>query len=261
MILKDNDANYFFVDESGDPTFYNKEGKCIVGEGGCSKILILGFIRTGNPNILRKSILNLRDEISNDPYLKEIPSFQRTLAEGFHAKNDTPEIREKFFKLIKILDFKAELFVARKIESLFLKRHQGKEELFYDDMVIKLFENKLHLAPINYIYFAVRGNKKRQSPLNNAIITAKNIFEKKSNKIVYSDNKVFPQTPTGEPCLQITDYINWAIYRAFINQDERYVNFIKEKISFIVDIYDLKKYPKNYYSRKNTFSIEKISPL
>jgi hypothetical protein len=169
MIFKENNANYFFVDESGDSTFYNKSGKCIVGEEGCSKILILGFIITKDPVILRKSILNLKDEVSNDSYLKEIPSFNRTLIEGFHAKNDTPEIKEKFFKLIKILDFKAKLFVARKVESLFLKRHQGKEELFYVDMIIKLFENKLHLAPVNYIYFAVRGNKKRQSPLNNAI--------------------------------------------------------------------------------------------
>ena len=48
-MLKDKNVNYFFVDESGDPTFYNKEGKFIVGEEGCSKILILGFIRTGNP--------------------------------------------------------------------------------------------------------------------------------------------------------------------------------------------------------------------
>jgi len=261
MTKKSNNINYFFVDESGDPTFYNKEGNCIVGKEGCSKILILGLIRTQTPEIIRRVILNLKDEISNDSYLKAIPSFQRTLKEGFHAKNDTPEIREKFFKLIKTLDFKAELFVARKIENLFIKRHQGKEELFYNDMVIKLFENKLHLAPINHIYFAVRGNKKRQSPLNNAIITAKNTFEKKSNKVIYSNNIIFPQTPTGEPCLQITDYINWSVYRAFINQEERYINFIKEKISLIVDIYDFKKYPKNYYSRKNVFSIEKISPL
>ena len=78
----------------------------------------------------KKSLLNLKDSISSDSYLKAIPFFHRTLIEGFHAKNDTPEIREKFFKLIKTLDFKAELFVARKIESLFLKRHEGKEELF-----------------------------------------------------------------------------------------------------------------------------------
>ena len=180
-LYKKSEANYFFVDESGDPTFYNKEGKYIVGEEGCSKILILGFIMTSNPRILKQSVLNLMEEISKDDYLKGIPSFKRTLEEGFHAKNDTAEIREKFFKLIKTLDFKAELFVARKIENLFKKRHQGKEELFYDDMIIKLFGNKLHLKPLNYLYFAVRGNKKRQSPINNAIIAARDVFENKHN--------------------------------------------------------------------------------
>jgi len=27
---------YFFVDESGDPTFYDKQGNLIVGQAGCS---------------------------------------------------------------------------------------------------------------------------------------------------------------------------------------------------------------------------------
>ena len=40
---------YFFVDEAGDATFYNKYGRLIVGEEGCSKILLLGFIRTEHP--------------------------------------------------------------------------------------------------------------------------------------------------------------------------------------------------------------------
>ncbi|MHB1443386.1 MAG: hypothetical protein ACYCXO_11645 [Candidatus Humimicrobiaceae bacterium] len=128
-------------------------------------------------------------------------------------------------------------------------------------MIIKLFENKLHLKPVNYLYFAVRGNKKRQSPLNNAIITARNIFEKKYNKKIDSECMVIPQTPTGEPCLQITDYINWAVYRAFIKGEERYINYIIEKISLIVDVYDFEKYPKNYYSKSNKFSVKKISPL
>ncbi len=34
--MKVNDC-YFFVDESGDPTFYDKRGNLIVGEQGCSK--------------------------------------------------------------------------------------------------------------------------------------------------------------------------------------------------------------------------------
>jgi len=31
---------YFFVDESGDPFFYDRKGNFIVGKEGCSKIKI-----------------------------------------------------------------------------------------------------------------------------------------------------------------------------------------------------------------------------
>src|SRR3989344_298098 len=155
---------YFFVDEAGDATFYNQNGRFIVGEEGCSKILLLGFIKTEHPGILRNAVLNLQKEIIADAYYKNIPSIKKT-AIAFHAKNDTPEIREKFYKLIVTLDFKAEFIVARKKESIFRKRHKGKESLFYDDLIVKLFENKLHLAEESNIYFAVRGNRTRQAPL------------------------------------------------------------------------------------------------
>ncbi|MCL5986913.1 MAG: hypothetical protein M1371_10200 [Actinobacteria bacterium] len=32
---------------------------------------------------------------------------------------------------------------------------------------------------------------------------------------------------------------------------------VREKINYLVDIYDLKKYPNNFYNKDNTFSIEK----
>jgi hypothetical protein len=41
----------------------------------------------------------------------------------------------------------------------------------------------------------------------------------------------------------------------------RYFDFMKDKISFVCDIYDLEKYPNNFYSKKNEFGLEKISPL
>ncbi len=42
-------TKYFFVDESGDPFFYDRHGVMIVGSDGCSRLLILGFIKTGSP--------------------------------------------------------------------------------------------------------------------------------------------------------------------------------------------------------------------
>ena len=96
---------YFFVDESGDPYFYNRDGEYIVGKEGCSKILIIGLIKTEEPDHLRKSINFLREEIKKDEYLKSVPSFPRSM-HSFHATDDIAEIREKVYKAIKGLNFK-----------------------------------------------------------------------------------------------------------------------------------------------------------
>ena len=52
-------ANYFFVDESGDPTFFDRYGNLIVGQEGCSPVLILGFIETTSPGAVRHALAEL----------------------------------------------------------------------------------------------------------------------------------------------------------------------------------------------------------
>lgn len=86
-------------------------------------------------------------------------------------------------------------------------------------------------------------------------------FEEHWNKKVETRIQVFPHTAVGEPCLQVVDYMNWAIYRAFVKREMRYIRFVQDKISLLVDRYDSAKYPKNWYSRNNPFDIEKASPL
>lgn len=254
------EKNYFFVDESGDPVFYDRYGRYIVGKEGCSNILVIGFIMTDKPEILRKEILALREEIINDKYLSGIPSVEST-KKYFHASVDAPEIREKFFKLIIKLDFKAEIFVARKKEKIFRNRHRANPNVFYDDIVAKLFKNKLHLAKKCFIYYEVRGNRNRQKPFEDAIRTAINLFESRWGVKNDSEIKIFPMSSVGEPCLQVIDYINWAVQRAFIKKDERFVKFVEEKISLICDVYDSDNYPNIYYGKKNKFDVNKISPL
>lgn len=255
-----NLTNYFFVDESGDPTFYDKRGNFIVGNLGISKTLILGFIKTSNPKIIRQKLSQLKQEISQDNYLEGIPSVKKSLI-AFHAKDDCPEVREKVFKVIKDLDFSAEIFVARKIQNIFNTRHHRSENEFYDDLVTKLFQNKLHLAKNNEIFFAVRGTRLRQAPLENAIQRATLSFETKWNIRVESNTTIIPQSPSGEPCLQVIDYVNWAIQRVYTKSEDRFYKFIEQKVSYIVDIYDTEKYPKNFYNKSNKFDITKTSPL
>lgn len=251
---------FFFVDESGDPYFYDRRGKLVVGKTGCSKLLILGFIKTEEPAPLRKTLAKVREAVDADSYLKGIPSTKKSLL-AFHATDDSSEVREKIFKSIVELPFKAEFVVARKNETVFLKRHKKRPNLFYDDLVSKLFQNQLHKSEENIIYFAVRGNRARQIPLEDAIRKAVLTFEQKWQTKIDARISVFPQRPAGEPCLQITDYMTWAVQRAFTKGEMRYLDFVREKISLIVDLYDFKKYPKNYYNRTNSFDVKKMSHL
>lgn len=260
MKSQTNKHTYFFVDESGDPYFYNRHGNFIVGNSGCSKILQLGFIKTEEPEILRKKIKEIKNLLKTDAYLQDIPSLKKSL-HALHATDDCPEVRESVYKEIVTLPFKAEFIVARKKEEIFIKRHRNRPNLFYDDLISKLFENQLHKAEENTVYFAVRGNRTRQVPLEDAIRKAVFTFEKKWNTKIDVGIEILPQRPEGEPCLQIIDYMNWAVQRAFVKQEMRYFTFVRDKISLVVDVYDFDKYPKNFYHKRNQFHINKISPL
>lgn len=250
---------YYFVDEAGDPAFYNKNSEFIVGKEGCSKLLMLGFIETGEPKIIRQELEKVRDRIKNSSYLKDIPSVKKSLMH-FHATDDCPEVRQEVYECISKLDFKSQFVVARKIEGVF-KKYGCNENKFYDSLISKLFKNVLHKSENNYIYFSKRGSRIRQAPLEKAIEHAKNSFEKKFFIKIRSNTSAYSQVPTGEPCLQVIDYLNWAMYRVFTKREMRYFNFIKDKVSFVWDVYDTAKYPKNFYSRFNELDIKKISLL
>jgi len=210
--------------------------------------------------LIRRALEKIRKKIAKDEYLCNIPSVKKSLL-AFHATDDCPEVREKVFKAIDSLPFKAEFIVARKIEKVFIDRHDKKPNVFYDDLINKLFQNHLHKGDKIVIYFSTRTNRARQAPFEDAVRVATLAFETKWKVRACSDIKIFPQKPEGEACLQVIDYMNWAIQRAFIKKDMRYFNFMKRKISFLVDVYDFENYPNNIYSRKKPFDIKKISPL
>lgn len=161
-------STFFFVDESGDPTFYDRKGNLIVGQEGCSLLLILGMVEINDPIPIRQAILKFQSDLVNDPYFKDFPSIQQTKI-AFHAKDDLPEIRYPFFKLIAGLDFQAQFLVARKIERVFRNNFHSKELEFYDHLITRLFHGKLHTHEQNLIYYAKRGSRNRQAPIEAAI--------------------------------------------------------------------------------------------
>lgn len=158
MKSPDDTRRYFFVDESGDPTYFNHRGQVIVAPDGASLHLLLGYIRTDSPETVRQSLSKLRTDLAKDKLFTGIPSFKKTL-KCFHAKNDAPEVRSEVFKLLRTLPIKGQFIFARKRISTFKGTFDSKEGAFYDHLVTHLFKRSLHLARENYIYFAKRGSR------------------------------------------------------------------------------------------------------
>jgi len=61
----------------------------------------------------------------------------------------------------------------------------------------------------------------------------------------------------------VADYCCWAVQRVFEKGETRFYDYMQDKISLVVDLYDSEKYKSNlnYYTKKNPLTTKnKISP-
>ncbi len=247
-----------FLDEAGDTTFYGKGKVPLLGNEGVSKCFILGMLKVKQslPEV-RTRIIELQNSIATDPYFKDVPSIQKQIkSTGYfvHAKNDVPEVRKMVFDFIKSIDCSFEAVVGRKIYGIYEKKHNGKEAEFYADLLSHLLKNKLNSSDELVLNLSHRSKCTTHTNLNigldKAIDIASKKYPDKSNccKVVFN-----VQYPTTEPLLNIADYFCWAIQRVFEKGEMRYYDFISDKMSLIIDLYDFENYKnsKHYYTRKN----------
>ncbi len=258
-----DEHRFFYVDETGDPNFYAKGQKLIVGAEGCSRTFGVGFLRTRTPESIRERLAELRRQVAADRYLESIPSLRKTL-HAFHAKDDCSEVRKAVFDCLDKLDFSVQIVVARKVEQIFKTRHHQSQDAFYSDLTSKLFERQLHLANRNTILFARRGDKAKQHTLRAAVEAGVAAFRQKYPTATATSVEVQTAYAAEEPLLQAADYALWAVQRAFERQEMRYFEFLGEKIEVVWDIYDFKMQKSGtstMYTRKNPFHCDKASPL
>lgn len=264
----DTPTKHRFLDEAGDTTFYSKGKICIIGNEGVSKSFILGMVKFKQPLYnLRQRIIEMQKEIERDPYYKGVPSILKKAQKGgyfFHAKDDLPEVRRTFFDFIKKIDCSFEAVVARKIPDIFIKKHNSKEAEFYADLLSHLLKNKLELGDKLVLNIARRGSSTRHTTLSMALDKATRRFAKKYPDKQIETKVVFNiQSPIKEPLLNVADYFCWAIQRVFERGEIRFYEFLIDKISLVIDLYDREKWEgsRNYYTRKNPLTAQnKISP-
>jgi len=257
-----------FLDEAGDTTFYGKGRVPIVGRPGVSLSFATGMVKfNADLNEIRKTVRALQDEVTADKYLLGIASVAKKAAVGgfyFHATDDPPEVRERFFKFIESLDCTCEVMVARKLPSMFALKHHHQEAEFYADVLSHLLKNKLKLGQKVVLNIAERGASTRNANLQLALTKAVERFEKKRNVDEISSLVVFNvQNHRTEPLLNVADYLCWSVQRVFEKGETRYYDFLGDKIRLVVDLYDTTKYKGslNYYRGKRRLTAEnKISP-
>ena len=265
---KEEVVDHRFLDEAGDTTFYGKGRTSIVGQQGVSLSFSIGMVRFhGDLNELRKAVCALQAEVVADSYVRDIPSVAKKAgAKGFyfHATDDPPEVRERFFKFIKQTNCTCEVMVARKIPSMFALKHHHQEVEFYADVLSHLLKNKLKLGQKVVLNIAERGASTRNANLQLALTKAVERFEKKFSSDAISSLVVFNvQNHQTEPLLNIADYLCWSVQRVFERGETRYYDFLGDKIRLVVDLYDSAKYKGslNYYRGKRRLTREnKISP-
>lgn len=255
---------YFFIDESGDPNFYGKRHKLLVGAPGYQPLLLIGMIVTERRKALRKAILELKSEIEYDPLYNTLHSVKPGWY--FHASQDHPDIITKFINFLRTNeDFKCFIVIGRKELGRFKNVHQKNPKIFYNDLLYHLIKDRMNKEDVIYQIFLAKRQETKMEGFTEAVLRAierDNTFRKNPIEINYQCDIVLS---SEYPELSIIDYMMWALQRYIIQGQSRFYEALKDKYNLIIDLYDTANYTtkgkgkNNYYSRKNPFDLKKAS--
>jgi len=175
------------------------------------------------------------DSLYTDSLYKTIPSVATDKGWYVHARGDHPEIRAKFFELIRRLNgYKAHVVIAKKDFSVFKDRYNSDPIEFYFDVLHHLLDGKLQHGDSSYkLYLSQRGNNSLHR------------FEKAVTKALKANdlNSVTAQcnleiVPGKEmPELSIVDYLIWAVQRKLLTGESRYFDAMRDKFETITNLY------------------------
>jgi hypothetical protein len=243
MVILDKNV-YIFLDESGKPEIYSKKGVNLVNSGTASKYLVIAAVKVTNHLILQQAVTQKRLEILKNVDLssKFSPSYS---LDSFHAQTDYQEVREEFFQWIggTDLDLKISVIAAEKLKAYAVLQHDPGR--FYAVVAGQLLKRILHNAENIEVIFSRRdASLKTKERLQEIVERQRLIFitERKIEKktqLIYHHN---PHYTHGG--LQVADYIAYAIFQLFENNNRQWYEIIKKRIGYIQDLFNKKSYSK-----------------
>ncbi|MBO9620280.1 MAG: DUF3800 domain-containing protein [Niabella sp.] len=232
-----NSKKFLFIDESGDAGFYGGRKKLLVGTDGFQPYLIIGMIETENRKFLRKTVIDFIDNVKADNLYNTIPSVAANKRWYVHAREDHPEIRAKFFELLRSTDgYKAHIAIAKKDLTVFNRKHNNSPTEFYFDVLHHLLNGRLANSDCKYmLYLSQRGNNSLHN-FQKAVDKALALSENASGKSIQYSLEVVPSVEMPE--LSVIDYLIWAVQRKLLKGESRYFDALKDKYATILNLYE-----------------------
>jgi hypothetical protein len=172
-----------------------------------STILAVACIITNEPNYLRDELEKLKKNILREPFLKNVPSIQKSLSKkGFHYCEDSLEVKPKVIDLIMQLPFQAYICYQEKESNFESSDGYG----WYDKLFGRLMFERLRANKNAAIRICFEQHDNRIEHRRKEI---EGIIERLVRKIRSRDGVEFAVIPKvssagkEEICLVVADYI------------------------------------------------------
>ncbi|MBI4744528.1 MAG: DUF3800 domain-containing protein [Actinobacteria bacterium] len=237
------------MDESGKPEIFSAKGINLVEKGHASKYLILSAVRTKDQLELQQQVTDFKSKLLKDDSLKSYFSSSYSL-DNFHASNDFPEIRKRFCEFITTLNVKIDVMAVEKLKCY--PNLQNSPGRLYGFMAGQLLKDICHKAEHTEIVFSRKDSKlKLRNELEIEVERVRlnyiNNHENINNdfKLSYYHN---PHYTHGG--LQVADYISFAVFKVFENNNYELFDIIQNKIGWIRDVCN-----KKYFTRRNPLKL------
>lgn len=204
---------YVYIDEGGDFNF-SPSG---------SKVYTITAVITHAPWELLDEMSALRHRVLSSELHPQLGQdyLESCLCHKFHATEDKQVVRDGFFEIIGKMGY-------IKAHSVVIKKNLANPSLREPSR----FYSKVTASLLDYIFKKYQYSKLCIFVDNIPVSKQKKVFLKAMKAEIKAkqpkkDYLIFFPPSSSNPYLQISDYINWAIFRKWENGDERSYDLIK----------------------------------
>lgn len=205
---------YIFLDESGELGFKKSSSSYF--------IITLLSCDEGEIYNLRRIMKKVRSKIIKKK-MKKFPELK--------GNNSSDKIREDV--LDRFAKTKSEVFIIILDKSKvyeYLKEKKNKLYNYISNLILN--ECSLDESNINLIVDKSKTNRSLREDFDNYIRNNLNQKDHNCNLIIKHENS------QKEGCLQVLDFISWAIFRNYEYKDSRFMEIVKDKIVIKKEVFE-----------------------